>query len=469
MNKKRICLIVDNPIRDLDGMVLLAWTLAQEGLEVFLVPMYSQFYEIAALAPDMVLVNYLRPNNKHLVQAYKNCGILVGVLDTEGGILNDIEEELTNLVLRSNPENVDLYCFWGKMQYDSFVKNNVLPTEKMKVTGCPRYDFCSTKWKGALENLEESNKMILVNTRFSLIFPRFNKRIEDEVKTMLDLGFTDDFVRESMRQCFLVWAEMVKTVSDLARKFSEAAFVVRPHPFEQANIYKTLFADLKNVKVIQKGPSLPWIKAAKVLIQRDCSTAVEASFLDVAPLSLEWIEASHLNNPVVSSVSHHVKKKQDIFGMIETLLRGEKLPGENDIIQIRDGIVNEWFYAIDGNSSKRVADAILETLAGQKHLPDKRKLLKTFISNIFSKKGIRGFHGYFGRRVLGTSNFYKIKSSLLNKPSGLAKEFSKKDVIEIVKRIDMTANSEKSIKVEKVSNRDMQLKTAGKYSIKISL
>ena len=92
MGQPRVCLVVDNPLRDLDGIVLLGWTLAQKGAEVFLVPMYQQAFEVAALLPDLVLVNYLRPNNRRLVEAYSKGGILVGVLDTEGGVFNSVEQ-----------------------------------------------------------------------------------------------------------------------------------------------------------------------------------------------------------------------------------------------------------------------------------------------------------------------------------------------------------------------------------------
>ena len=80
---KRISLIVDNPDRDLDGLVLLAATLAQRGAEVFLVPMYNQRLEIAALKPNFVLMNYARAANRRLIREYSQDGIAVGVLLTD--------------------------------------------------------------------------------------------------------------------------------------------------------------------------------------------------------------------------------------------------------------------------------------------------------------------------------------------------------------------------------------------------
>ena len=63
----RICLVVDHPDRDLDGLVLLATRLAGLGAEAFLVPLYH-LYEIPFLAPDFVVLNYLRPSNRWLAR-----------------------------------------------------------------------------------------------------------------------------------------------------------------------------------------------------------------------------------------------------------------------------------------------------------------------------------------------------------------------------------------------------------------
>src|SRR3979411_3101357 len=83
-DQPHVCLIVDNPLRDLEGLVLLGRELATRGVKVTLVPMYEQGFDVPALQPDLVLLNYTRPNNADLIKAYKRAGILVGILDTEG-------------------------------------------------------------------------------------------------------------------------------------------------------------------------------------------------------------------------------------------------------------------------------------------------------------------------------------------------------------------------------------------------
>jgi hypothetical protein len=88
----RIALTVDNPYRDLAGLVLVAWRLCQAGATCFLVPMNLQGAEIWPLMPDFVLLNYLRTNNEELARYMMEVGIQVGVLDTEGGIFSPIDQ-----------------------------------------------------------------------------------------------------------------------------------------------------------------------------------------------------------------------------------------------------------------------------------------------------------------------------------------------------------------------------------------
>ena len=46
--------------------------------------MYCQAFDVISLKPDIVIVNYLRPNNVNLLLRYKKENIKVCILDTEG-------------------------------------------------------------------------------------------------------------------------------------------------------------------------------------------------------------------------------------------------------------------------------------------------------------------------------------------------------------------------------------------------
>ena len=149
-DKPHVCLVVDNPLRDLEGLVLLGWQLAAKGATVTLVPMYEQGFDVPALRPDLVLVNYTRPNNADLIKSYKRAGILVAVLDTEG-IGGKNPDQFAEMVKSAGCTNlVDLYCVWGQAQRAAFLRHDTISTSLVHATGCPRYDFCAMPWRNAL-------------------------------------------------------------------------------------------------------------------------------------------------------------------------------------------------------------------------------------------------------------------------------------------------------------------------------
>ena len=88
----KVCLIVDNPIRDLEGIILIAWHLAKKNIICYIVPIYCQAFDVISLKPDLVLVNYLRPNNVNLLLRYKKENIKICILDTEGSPGKDLSK-----------------------------------------------------------------------------------------------------------------------------------------------------------------------------------------------------------------------------------------------------------------------------------------------------------------------------------------------------------------------------------------
>src|SRR5882724_9725176 len=149
-DQPHVCLIVDNLLRDLEGLVLLGRQLAARGATATLVPMYEQGFDVPALRPDLVLVNYTRPNNADLIKSCKRAGILVGVLDTEG-IGGKNPDQFAMMVKGVGcADLVDLYCVWGLAQHAAFLRHSTVPAARLHVTGCPRYDFCAGPWRSAL-------------------------------------------------------------------------------------------------------------------------------------------------------------------------------------------------------------------------------------------------------------------------------------------------------------------------------
>lgn len=357
----RICLIVDNPLRDLDGLTLLAWHLAKLGHEAYLVPMYDQGFDVPALKPDLVLVNYVRPNNLDLLSQYREAGIKVGVLDTEGAPSQGAESLAQQMVEIECGKYIDLYCLWGKEQYKAFEKFNIAPAAHVMPTGCPRYDYCASPWRRLLENPAGLSGYILVNTNFPTVNPRFSTGSSDEIDNMVAAGLQRDSAEIYVADATRAKHGIVDLLKTLLGTFPEQLFVLRPHPFESEEGYSELFTH-KNFQLHQEGTSLRWIESAKALLHLNCSTAVEAIMLGKEPLSPAWLDTPALHAEGPASVSFLADTLPQLQERISDILQGENVSVPDEIAQARKDIIRQVYWSMDGLGSERVAEAIMDCL-----------------------------------------------------------------------------------------------------------
>ena len=80
---KKVAIIVDDVVRDLLPLSLLAIELKKNNLIPILVPSRIQLFEIKIIKPEIIIINYLRKENESLVRLYKKAGIHIFLLDQE--------------------------------------------------------------------------------------------------------------------------------------------------------------------------------------------------------------------------------------------------------------------------------------------------------------------------------------------------------------------------------------------------
>jgi surface carbohydrate biosynthesis protein len=427
-DKPHVCLIVDNPLRDLEGLILLGRQLAVRGAEVTLVPMYEQGFDVPALRPDLALVNYTRPNNADLIKSYKRAGILVGVLDTEG-IGGKNADQFAEMVKGAGcTDLVDLYCVWGHAQHAAFLKNGTVAADLLHATGCPRYDFCASPWRSALPEPTVAPGYVLINTNFPTVNPRFSNSSDHEEDAMVKAGFSRDFARQFIADAGQAHRNVLDTSIRLAKHFADVLFVLRPHPFENLRSYDT-FAELPNAQVIQSGTSLEWISGARLLVHQNCSTAIEASMLNVEPLSMEWFNTPALRLDAATSVSRSAASEADLLDLVKQGLDGGLPSIASQTETARRKIISDLYTAVDGASSSRVADVILTTIATRLHgkrasapLPSARGLAAAAIRRTLGYKASSAL-----RRSYGSAD---------NERRRAGKVFAPEAVDQVLRRID---------------------------------
>ena len=356
MKNITVGLVVDNPQRDLEGLVLVAGRLAKRGLQVLLIPMYKQRFVARFENIDVIVLNYLRPNNLDIFLDYKRAGIKVVILDTEGIAGRDFEE-FADLVSESKMTHlIDLYMFWGSGQMSAVENRGLVPVGKTVVTGCPRYDFFVDPWSRAIETNIPNTDFILFNTNFPIVNPKFSSGKGDEYKTLLRVGFPDTLARELAEQNVIAFAGMKELIKSVAISMPAQSFVLRPHPFENINGYEDL-AGFSNIEVVQQGSSNAWISKSKCLVHLNCSTAVEAALMGKPILSPGWLNNTAIFRPLPDALSKSVSNTAEMIEMLaEHNLQNITSTSSSDITR---ELIHQSFHDIDGKSASRVTDAIV--------------------------------------------------------------------------------------------------------------
>lgn len=359
---RRIGLVVDHPLRDLDGLCLVAQLLTERGHEAVLLPFYTQHFDLPNLRLDALVLNYARPANLALAHAAAARGVALVVLDTEGGLIPETgptsARGIADFLRRSGLDRqLALYLFWGPQLRELVVANSALPSERGLVTGCPRFDLAHAPYRA---DRQARDTHVLVNTNFPVVNPahadasggasRDDAAIDADA--LRSVGFAPDDIADLAQNVRDVMARMIETLGELARARPHRQFVLRPHPFERLTTYETAFAGFPNVRVERTGTAMEALAGADCLLHVNCTTAIEACLVGVPPISLDFINTQRLRAmaQLPGEISHSANGLAQTLALID---RAESLAPGRTMDRIAP-----LFGPLDGQAAQRVADAL---------------------------------------------------------------------------------------------------------------
>jgi surface carbohydrate biosynthesis protein len=362
----RIALLVDNPFRDLPGLVLTAAFLCERGQECYLVPANLREPEIWSLAPDFVLLHQLRTVTQEFARALLDSGIGVGVLDTEGGVFTSLNAYAGTMAPDASVRHrVGCFCSWGSKLAEHAATNDWYRPGQIAVTGSPRFDFYVHPWRAA--TLKSSayadsylGQMVLINGNFPIANPQF-KTPEEEVNMLVErFNFVEKEARrvqEGQRETML---ELSGLSNHLATKLPAVKFIYRPHPFENEAAYRDLLEPRENLHLVKEGTVDGWILRSSAVIQRGCSTAIEAGMAGIPALSPDWIPTPSTME-AAEAVSIPCHSEEDLTEKLRRFLAGNAAVPDSIKIAL-EKVISDWFYKNDGQAHRRVGDGILKAL-----------------------------------------------------------------------------------------------------------
>jgi len=447
----RVALVVDHPLRDLPSMTLTAARLCDAGVECFLTPANLGHLELWRLAPDFVLLNFLRriTHSMRLYRGLMEAGVALGVLDTEGGVVESLDAFARDLATDARiRQGVSCYLTWGPRLGEHLVSEGLFRSDQVQVTGCPRTDFYADPWRRSAavrssEAAEYDSNLVLINTNFSLGNPAMLSR-EGQFRLMTEsLGHPAERIHQWQDNEVAGMRGLAQVANTIAAAYPQATVVLRPHPFERLETYHELLDRRDNLHCVREGTIEGWLLRAKVVIQRSCSTSIEASMVGAPALAPNWLPTA-FERPAANETSVPCPSLEALVSQVGEILAGRfTLPLE--VARRTSQVVHDWFGQVDGRAHERVADAILN------HLPagGRRRRVRRCRSFVYTKgrrfPNGRWFAGKL-RSALGKSPEYsfRLRRSKETKSDGIVKwenspkHFNEQDVLAVCRSLATT-------------------------------
>ena len=346
---KKVAIIVDDVVRDLLPLSLLAIELKKNNLIPILVPSRIQLFEIKIIKPEIIIINYLRKENESLVRLYKKAGIHIFLLDQEGGAFKSFdfyqETKLSNDEKLRNM--IDGVFNWSKSIQSESIKRNWFAKSKNILTGHPKYDIY---FKLKDESNFSNKNNILLFTSFTLANPRLASK-NSEVNTWSATGGTRNQLKNMQIQQTESFNIYINQLEKIFSKNQNRKFVVKIHPFESDVIYHEKFNRFENVDIIQEPHVYELLEYSCLALHISSTTSIECILKNVVPINLRF-----LKNPIDIELINHISincetetELMSVFQNIDQVIKNYSFEKSEDIL-------NQYFETLDGKSAFRIAE-----------------------------------------------------------------------------------------------------------------
>lgn len=381
--RRRVAIMTDHKWRDLPGYVLLKEILERaHGCSVTLYPRGWEHEVLPTFRPHLVLFsNLYSPNEVEL--AYWACshGVRVGLLPTEGiPSVNHPRYLAWAAGADTDLAPADLHFTWSEEMCAYSLRQGVSP-DKVLCIRPPRFDVYHETFKGLRTprqtflkryGLDPSRSTVTWTTNFTYV--DYLHGVTEEVFRLA--GLTPEilgcsvsaFVQERTRSR-LNAASAVKKFLRTARSCN---FIIKPHPAEGPHFYLDLARELRqegrrNVAVVTQEYIWDVLESTDILLHRNCTTAVEAWFLERPTLELQLNSQDPLRHTERELGSDLIETPEGLTERVEYYLQGGAIPF--GILDGRKQFIDKWCGWPDGGNTAALALRIMEFLDGTSGAP----------------------------------------------------------------------------------------------------
>jgi surface carbohydrate biosynthesis protein len=381
-NKINLLFPIEIMNRELDFRLFLAAYCARPNNRIFIGQTDAIYRVIQHSQGGLYVGKNIRPPRRRgqgtvMEERYttlKQRGVKLLNLDEEGGIMAGDEarwQQWLNTRLDVCALDADDHvCTWGDWQKNYYTSLNPPCKENIQTTGHPRFDLYKAAhrdfYRDDVEKLQNKyGDFVIVNTNFALSNNRSG------LKAAFSSRFFYDDPRNAVKRMDHVshWSHIwhitvnfVQLITRLSIEMPQLNYIIRPHPSENAQFYKTIFAGVDNVQVVHEGSVGPWLLASKALIHDGCTTALEAHFCDVPIINYKSVQDKRYDLMLPNLFGTQCTSEDEVVCAMQRVLKGEVRPDASQgapdaAVRLLDNFQHDSFTQLRDRIA-RVADAL---------------------------------------------------------------------------------------------------------------
>jgi len=407
--RRPLIIPVEEQSRELDAKLLLASVAAERGFQVIVGSRHEIHLQAARLPAGIYFAKSFRPISLKMFDILCGLGFEIVACDEEGLLPYPDDIYFERRVSPETLARISNLFAWGPDDADRFRRYPDFDGTAIHVTGNPRADLLRPELRAwYAEDVDRLRrrygKFVLINTNFGVVNHRVSSLILEN-QPQGAASETDQYHWLTTQHKAALFSQFKEIVPKLSQAFPDVAIVVRPHPVEDNEAWKDAAAGCPNVHVIHEGNVIPWLLAADVLVQNNCTTAVEAYVLGRPVVNYQPVRSERFDEQLCMSLSHCCFDFEDLCGTLRDILDGrlDALDGPD-----QRKLIENRFAGISGPlAADRIVDA-LERIEAESSPPHTRagayaiawctvylrSLTKQFRSMIPGDKNSRGYQDH---------------------------------------------------------------------------
>ncbi len=338
MSKKILYLPLETIVRDLDPALLLAFHALQRGYRVVM----GTKSEVQRFARHVGGGVYLYKHWESLFpypfddpRRAKYC--YVG-FHQEALVWIDTDTFRRRFTEKGKSHKLDLNFVRGRVQRELLLEVNPALEPILKVVGSPGIDLLREKYRPLFKDhadrlAREWGPFVLINTNFSpgnrhqddtadIVAQREHSSIKNVGRPLTEEE--RQTILESIEYKRALFKEYVVMLRAMSKAFPSLTFILRPHPSEDHDQWRTMLAGLPNVHVRFEGDVVNWILAARALIHTGCTTAIETWALRRPVLRYNPLgPTSRFESPLPNQFGRYVKTLTELESALHEVIGGK--------------------------------------------------------------------------------------------------------------------------------------------------